>query len=76
MNLYIILYIIYKMDIQEKDNLVLNDNVLKNIDEIEYQKYIKVILEISFIHNLDKDTFFHAVDILKRYINIDSSCFE
>lgn len=59
------------MDIQYKDNLVLGDNILKKIDEIEYQKYIKIILEITYTRDLDKDTFFHAVDILKRYINID-----
>jgi hypothetical protein len=57
--------------IQEKDNL--DTYNLLNIDKIEYQKCIKEILEISHIYNLDECTFFHAVDIVKRYINIDSN---
>lgn len=56
--------------IQEKDNLDVH-NILK-LDEIEYQKYIKEILEVSYIHNLNECTFFHAVDIFKRILNIDT----
>lgn len=55
--------------LQEKDNLDVH-NILK-LDEIEYQKYIKDILEIYYDFNLNECTFFHAVDIFKRVINID-----
>ena len=55
--------------IQEKDKL--DTYNLINIDEIEYQKCIKIILEISSVHELEECTFFHAVDIVKRYINTD-----
>jgi len=57
--------------IQEKDKL--DTYSLINIDEIEYQKCIKIILQISSVHELDECTFFHAVDIVKRYINTDTN---
>ena len=57
--------------IQEKDKL--DTYNLINIDEIEYQKCIKIILQISSVHELDECTFFHGVDIVKRYINTETN---
>jgi len=55
---------------KEKDKL---DNIFENMNESLYEIYMKNFLKTIDIWDLDYGTLFYAIDIFKRYIDIDIS---